>query len=377
MLLRLFVSQRGRVPSVAAEFELSPMQAHVLRLLEPDQPLPMRALAGKLCCDPSNVTGIVDRLEERGLVQRAVLAGRPADARAGRHRGRRPAPRPHAGAAGSAPGADRTALRVRPADAARHPQPGDGRMSDPNTRRIVRLFTPYNWALSSLLGMIVVAAGLAMIPAFLLRDLLDNVLSQGRPARHDAALPAGRRDGGHPDRHRRDRRRPDVAVEPDRPAGDARPARGRSTRTCSGCRWRSSRARAPARCSRGSPTTSAACRRVVTTTATSIVSNVTTVIATTVAMAILDWRLTLAAFALLPLFVLDDPAGRPRAARDREHQAGLAGRHLDAGRGVAVGVGRAARQDDGPVRRADDAVHATSRSGSPTSSCSSGWPAAG
>ncbi|MFI5048463.1 MAG: MarR family winged helix-turn-helix transcriptional regulator [Gaiellales bacterium] len=78
MLLRLFVSQRGRVPSVAAEFELSPMQAHVLRLLEPDQPLPMRALAGKLCCDPSNVTGIVDRLEERGLVQRQSS---PADRR--------------------------------------------------------------------------------------------------------------------------------------------------------------------------------------------------------------------------------------------------------------------------------------------------------
>jgi DNA-binding MarR family transcriptional regulator len=78
MLLRLFVSQRGRVPAVAAEFELSPMQAHVLRLLEPDQPLPMRALAGKLCCDPSNVTGIVDRLEERGLVQRQSS---PADRR--------------------------------------------------------------------------------------------------------------------------------------------------------------------------------------------------------------------------------------------------------------------------------------------------------
>jgi len=75
MLLRLFVSQRGRVPSVAAEFELSPMQAHVLRLLEPGQPLPMRALAGKLCCDPSNVTGIVDRLEERGLLERRPAPG--------------------------------------------------------------------------------------------------------------------------------------------------------------------------------------------------------------------------------------------------------------------------------------------------------------
>ena len=78
LLFRLFVSQRGRVPQVAAEFELSPMQAHVLRLLEPDQPLPMRTLARKLCCDASNVTGIVDRLEERGLVQRQSS---PADRR--------------------------------------------------------------------------------------------------------------------------------------------------------------------------------------------------------------------------------------------------------------------------------------------------------
>src|SRR5215471_7081797 len=70
LLFRLFVTQRGRVPQVAAEFELSPMQATVLRLLEPDSPLPMRTVAARLCCDASNVTGIVDRLEERGLVQR-------------------------------------------------------------------------------------------------------------------------------------------------------------------------------------------------------------------------------------------------------------------------------------------------------------------
>ena len=75
LLFRLFVSQRGRVPQVASEFELSPMQAHVLRLLEPGQPLPMRTLARKLCCDASNVTGIVDRLEERGLVRRAAAPG--------------------------------------------------------------------------------------------------------------------------------------------------------------------------------------------------------------------------------------------------------------------------------------------------------------
>ena len=44
-------------------------------------------------------------------------------------------------------------------------------------------------------------------------------------------------------------------------------------------------------------------QQVVTSTATSIVSNVTTVLATVVAMFLLDWRLTLFALALLPLFV--------------------------------------------------------------------------
>ena len=34
------------------------------------EPLPMRKLARKLKCEPSNVTGIVDRLEARGLVER-------------------------------------------------------------------------------------------------------------------------------------------------------------------------------------------------------------------------------------------------------------------------------------------------------------------
>ncbi|MGZ4389795.1 MAG: ABC transporter ATP-binding protein [Gaiellaceae bacterium] len=43
---------------------------------------------------------------------------------------------------------------------------------------------------------------------------------------------------------------------------------------------------------------------VVTSTATSIVSNVTTVIATTVAMFLLDWRLALFALGLIPIFVL-------------------------------------------------------------------------
>jgi DNA-binding MarR family transcriptional regulator len=70
LLIKLSFSQRTQVSPLAAELELSPVQCHVLRLLEPDKPLPMRALAEGLCCDASNVTGLVDRLESRGLVRR-------------------------------------------------------------------------------------------------------------------------------------------------------------------------------------------------------------------------------------------------------------------------------------------------------------------
>ena len=41
------------------------------------EPLPMRQIAQKLKCEPSNVTGIVDRLEARGLVERRPDPGRP------------------------------------------------------------------------------------------------------------------------------------------------------------------------------------------------------------------------------------------------------------------------------------------------------------
>ena len=52
-------------------------------------------------------------------------------------------------------------------------------MSDGSGRRIARLFKPYRTRLLGLLGLIVISAGLGVIPAFLLRDLLNNVLTQG------------------------------------------------------------------------------------------------------------------------------------------------------------------------------------------------------
>jgi DNA-binding MarR family transcriptional regulator len=51
---------------------LSPPQAMALRGLDGDDPVAMRELACRLRCDASNITGIVDRLEAKGLVERQV-----------------------------------------------------------------------------------------------------------------------------------------------------------------------------------------------------------------------------------------------------------------------------------------------------------------
>jgi MarR family transcriptional regulator, organic hydroperoxide resistance regulator len=70
LLVKFFFAQREHLPSLGEEFDLSPVQCHVLHLIEPGRPLPMGRLAATLGCDASNVTGLVDRLEARGLVQR-------------------------------------------------------------------------------------------------------------------------------------------------------------------------------------------------------------------------------------------------------------------------------------------------------------------
>jgi DNA-binding MarR family transcriptional regulator len=64
----MFVEGKPRFPAIAAELDLSPPQAITLRLL--GEPRTMSELAMAMHCDNSNMTGIVDRLEERGLVER-------------------------------------------------------------------------------------------------------------------------------------------------------------------------------------------------------------------------------------------------------------------------------------------------------------------
>src|SRR5919197_198365 len=90
LLLKFFFSQRADLPALAGEVDFSPGQCHVLHLIPPGKPLPMGQLAETPACHASNVTGLVDRLESRGLVRRQpspadrrlkVLALTPAGAR--------------------------------------------------------------------------------------------------------------------------------------------------------------------------------------------------------------------------------------------------------------------------------------------------------
>ena len=75
LLMKFFFAQRGRLSPSGAELDLSPVQCHVLHLIEPGRPLPMSRLADTLSCDASNVTGLVDRLESRGLLRRRPSPG--------------------------------------------------------------------------------------------------------------------------------------------------------------------------------------------------------------------------------------------------------------------------------------------------------------
>jgi ATP-binding cassette subfamily B protein len=176
-------------------------------------------------------------------------------------------------------------------------------VSGGNGRRIVRLFRPYRLRLSWLLTMILFSAALGVVPPFLLRDLLNNVLPKGQNLDTHllAVLVAGM-----------------VAIPIVTQAigvaqtwqsnlvgqqvmHDLRAAVYRHLQRLSLAfftRTRTGEVQSRIANDIGGVQT------VVTTTATSVVSNVTTVATTSVAMVLLDWRLAIAAFALLPVFVL-------------------------------------------------------------------------
>ena len=67
---QLFMEHRRTWGERLGQLGLAPMQAFALRNLDPETPMAMGALADALHCDNSNITGIADRLEAAGLVER-------------------------------------------------------------------------------------------------------------------------------------------------------------------------------------------------------------------------------------------------------------------------------------------------------------------
>ncbi|WP_405733213.1 MarR family transcriptional regulator [Streptomyces sp. NBC_01537] len=73
LLAAITTAQWQDFAAAASRHGLTAMQAKVLAQLD-GGPLPMRAIAERLVCDASNITGIVDRLEAHGFVRREVSA---------------------------------------------------------------------------------------------------------------------------------------------------------------------------------------------------------------------------------------------------------------------------------------------------------------
>ena len=70
----LWVQMQSRLQAhfaaLAAEHSLSAIQAKVLLQLDPASPVTLRPLASRLQYDPSNLTGVIDRLEALDAVRR-------------------------------------------------------------------------------------------------------------------------------------------------------------------------------------------------------------------------------------------------------------------------------------------------------------------
>src|SRR6185295_8496105 len=71
----LLHSRKEQVMAIAAAHRLNPGAMNALLFIEPGQPCSMRTLADAWKCDASNVTWLVDRLEEHGLAERRAHPG--------------------------------------------------------------------------------------------------------------------------------------------------------------------------------------------------------------------------------------------------------------------------------------------------------------
>lgn len=69
-LLEFVLSYRQQLIAVGAEYGLTAIQTITLLLLNDSQPQPMKNFCMEFRCDASNITGIIDGLEKKGLVSR-------------------------------------------------------------------------------------------------------------------------------------------------------------------------------------------------------------------------------------------------------------------------------------------------------------------
>jgi ATP-binding cassette, subfamily B, bacterial len=178
-------------------------------------------------------------------------------------------------------------------------RPADPALRRANLRRIGRLFAPYKVRLSAVLVLIVVSAGLGVVPAFLLKRVLEAI------AQNDTTTLSYNAGGIIA-----------IAIATgalgvfqtllsnqvgQRVMHDLRAAVFRHLQRLSLAfftRTRTGEVQSRIQNDIGGV------QNVVTNTATSIASNVTTVAATMVGMLVLSWELALFAFALIPVFVL-------------------------------------------------------------------------
>ena len=178
-------------------------------------------------------------------------------------------------------------------------RPADPAVRRANLRRIVRLFRPYRSRLGGVLALILFSSALGAVPAFLLQRIFDDALPNRDLGQLNVLVAAM------------------IAIAigtgalgvvqtllsnqvGQRVMHDLRTAVYKHLQRLSLAFF--TRTRTGEVQSRLANDIGGV-QEVVTSTATSIVANVTTVIASVVAMFILDWRLTLFALALLPLFV--------------------------------------------------------------------------
>ena len=74
----LMMKRSYRPQDLTADFDLNVAQARTLMLMDPDKSVTMSELAQNVFLEPSNLTGVIDKLEARGLVKRSLA---PADRR--------------------------------------------------------------------------------------------------------------------------------------------------------------------------------------------------------------------------------------------------------------------------------------------------------